>query len=71
MGCAPPDELSVAQAKARLIEAAEALSLAGYVKRRPFTALMLAFAAGTLFGGSPRLSRAVAKGLVRGGISLL
>lgn len=70
MGCAPSDELSVEEAKARLIEAAEEVSLVGYVKRRPYTALMLACAVGALFGVSPTLRRTVAKGLLRGGMGL-
>ncbi|MBI3772983.1 MAG: hypothetical protein HY272_09820 [Gammaproteobacteria bacterium] len=70
MGCTPSDELSVEEAKARLIAAAEELSLAGYVKRRPYTALMLACAAGALFGVSPRLRKIVTKGLMRGGMGL-
>lgn len=70
MGCAPSDELSVEEAKARLIAAAEELSLAGYIKRRPYTALMLACAAGALFGVSPSLRRTVAKCLMRGGMGL-
>lgn len=70
MGCAPSDELSVEQAKARLRDAAEELSLASYVKRQPYVALMLACAAGALFGVSPRLRQTVAKGLMRDGMGL-
>ncbi len=61
----PPDHpLSVEEAKARLRALAQESTLSGYVKRRPYTAVTLAFAAGAVLGASPTARKAASRELV-------
>jgi len=61
----PPDHpLSVEDAKARLRALAEETTLSGYVKRRPYTAVTLAFAAGAVLGTSPAARKVASRELL-------
>jgi ElaB/YqjD/DUF883 family membrane-anchored ribosome-binding protein len=62
----PQDQpLSLEEAKARLREAAQQATMTGFVKRRPYTAVTLAFAAGAVLGSSPKARGAASRELIR------
>jgi len=55
MADSPQLPLSVEDAKRNLRDAADDLSVTGYIKRHPFQSLTLAFAAGMLLANDERL----------------
>jgi len=59
MAGTPDHPLTVAEAKARLRQTAGEVGVVGYVRRRPYTALLVAVAVGAFFGRSPQ-ARAMA-----------